>query len=492
LLCSAAHALPLLEAGNRWLRADVEALADAGILTSPITQYPMPWGALSADLEKAMETGVPEAVRPAFLRVFKAYRRASRPWQGSVDVSSATARDDLRGFGDGSREKGELGLSVDVLGETLAARIGGQVVQDPYDGEDVRWDGSYLGAVWGDWIVSAAAVDRWWGPGWSASLVMSDNARPIPAISLQRLGSSAPETSWLQWIGPWSLETFVGQMESERAIPDARIWGARAAFKPFPELEIGLSRTAIWGGEGRPQDLQAFWNVLIGNDNIGADLARNEEPGNQMAGVDVRWRLASRLGVPLVFYMQYIGEDKLIHLIPSKATTHYGLSWQEPSSAGLTQTWYLEYYNTTTSGFQSVRTDNTIYEHHLYASGYRYYGRTLGASWDNDAAVWTLGWVASDHDSNEWSVQLGYFDLNRDGGNKGRPGGNPLTETAVDLWQLDTTWRHYFASWYVELNLTARTKALSAFTGNYEDFRSGRLSPEGDKYRAELALRWEF
>ena len=28
-----------------------------------------------------------------------------------------------------------------------------------------------------------SVTDRWWGPGWDGSLILSNNARPIPAIT---------------------------------------------------------------------------------------------------------------------------------------------------------------------------------------------------------------------------------------------------------------------------------------------------------------------
>jgi hypothetical protein len=43
-----------------------------------------------------------------------------------------------------------------------------------------------LPALLGNWSTSLGKVDRWWGPGWDGSLILSTNARPIPAISLDR------------------------------------------------------------------------------------------------------------------------------------------------------------------------------------------------------------------------------------------------------------------------------------------------------------------
>ncbi len=42
-------------------------------------------------------------------------------------------------------------------------------------------DGSYLGVNVGNFMLSAGYIERWWGPGWDGSLILSTNARPIPA-----------------------------------------------------------------------------------------------------------------------------------------------------------------------------------------------------------------------------------------------------------------------------------------------------------------------
>ena len=65
--------------------------------------------------------------------------------------------------------------------------------------------------VLGNWSASLGKVDRWWGPGWDGSLILSTNARPIPAISLDRRIAEPFENKWLSWIGPWSFHSFIGQ-----------------------------------------------------------------------------------------------------------------------------------------------------------------------------------------------------------------------------------------------------------------------------------------
>jgi len=79
---------------------------------------------------------------------------------------------------------------------------------------------------------------------------------------------------------------FHGQLEQDRDYPGTLLFGMRVESRPLPSLQIAASRSAQWCGEGRPCDLGTFGDLLTGNDN---DQALADQPGNQLAGFDVRW-----------------------------------------------------------------------------------------------------------------------------------------------------------------------------------------------------------
>ncbi len=54
--------------------------------------------------------------------------------------------------------------------------------------------------------------------------------------------------------------------------------------------------------DGRDCDLKTFINLLRGKDNRGANVDPEDEPGNQLGGIDVRWSLPQQR--PLAIYMQ--------------------------------------------------------------------------------------------------------------------------------------------------------------------------------------------
>ena len=52
----AAGATPLIPAGNAALRADIQLLADYGVIRGPVTTWPLAWGPILADIEDSGST----------------------------------------------------------------------------------------------------------------------------------------------------------------------------------------------------------------------------------------------------------------------------------------------------------------------------------------------------------------------------------------------------------------------------------------------------
>ncbi len=174
---------------------------------------------------------------------------------GDVDLDARIAGSEkpmtLRRFSDVAREEGELSAGAQYTGDRFALRLQATAVSNASDGKDFRADGSYAGVVLGNWMLSAGYIDRWWGPGWEGSLIYGTNARPIPSVTIERNYSDALENPWFSWIGQWRLAATMGELEGNRDdAPHAKFFGMRATWKPHPRLEVGISRSAQWCGEG--------------------------------------------------------------------------------------------------------------------------------------------------------------------------------------------------------------------------------------------------
>ncbi len=451
LLGGVGQAGPLLTAGDTQLRQDVQLLADHGVLRGPVTTWPLAWGPVLADLQRIE----PDAALPAGVAAAAGRLRERAEWETrlhepsyAASVSLAEAPRRIRGYADTPRESAELGGGVDWTGERLAVSLRGQFVDR--DGADTegRADGSMIGLALGNWLVSANTLDRWWGPGWDGSLILSGNARPIPAVALDRNFTDPFETRWLSWLGPWDLSLMMGQLESAREIPDTLFFGMRLGFRPLPSLEIGLSRTAQWCGDGRSCDLDVFLDLLVGRDNRGDDdISTDNEPGNQLAGVDFRWSQAG-FGWPTAVYGQLIGEDEAGGF-PSR---HIGLVGGEARGRWRGFAWhgFAELAATTCQFYEASERFNCAYNHQIYRTGYRYRGRVIGHGADNDARIASLGFTLTDADDGQWSLLARHGRLNRGGAPDPR---NTLTPVPLDLSSVDVGHRRWLRWGQVDVGL---------------------------------------
>jgi hypothetical protein len=281
--------------------------------------------------------------------------------------------------------------------------------------EGLELDGSYIAARLGNWSVSLGNVDRWWGPGWDGSLILSTNARPIPAISLDRRISEPFENKWLSWIGPWSFQSFIGQMEEDRTVPNPYLWGIRVDFKPtiLNGFEVGLFRMMQLGGDGRPEGLSTWIDAFLSQDNTGANTGRNPalEPGNQLAGLDIRWRPWE---APFALYGQVVGEDE-DKFLPNCLMFQYGIEGWRNFTNGTARI-FVEYVDLTSTWWtDDSRTHNVSYGHHIYSDGYRYQGRPVGHWADTDSKIISLGGFLQYDSGIGWGSIIRSGDLNEDG-----------------------------------------------------------------------------
>ena len=339
----------------------------------------------------------------------------------------------IRSFEDTPREKGEVGVGLEYTGNWWAMNLQGQWVNDPQDGDEWRADGSYLGVALGNWMLAASLTDRWWGPGWQGSLILGNNARPIPAITLERNLTTPFKTKWLSWIGNWDLSIMYGLLEKERVVPEAHYFAMRVDFRPTKNLQVGFSRAGTWCGEGQPCNFDAFVDMLIrGDDGTG------EANPNQLGGFDLRWS-GKAWQVPYALYTQMIGEDAS-NFWPTRWLGLFGGEISGFSDSLGTWRTYLE-WSDTECGFNlygSIRDDDDrlpgcAYNHNTYQTGYRYKGRAIGHSFDGDSSVFTLGGTLSDSGDNSWVMNVAAGNLNRRSARPSTTAVNKTRYRAVNL-----------------------------------------------------------
>ena len=185
-------------------------------------------------------------------------------------------------------------------------------------------------------------------------------------------------------------------------------------FKPRPWLEFALTRTAQWCGGDRPCGWDTFTDLLLGRDNQTENgAAAQDQPGNQMAGYDMRVRSPWR-ALPLAFYAQWIGEDEAGGL-PAKFIGLFGLeTWSSTRLGGLRLR--AEFAGTACNFTRQDPLYGCAYRNSIYPQGYAYRGRIIGDSMDNDSRRYSLGGVLTLADGTVVSLTVRRMELNRDGG----------------------------------------------------------------------------
>jgi hypothetical protein len=143
----------------------------------------------------------------------------------------------------------------------------------------------------------------WWGPDSSGAMIFSDNAESIPMLRYDRV--SPFKLPWfLGVLGPMRMQFFIGRLSGQQFVhlpnnttvgqPGVSlsnqpfIHGMKWSLKPTPNLELGFSRTVIFGGAGFPVTPQSFWRSIFSSQsgNFNAN-----DPGDRRTGFDFAYRI---------------------------------------------------------------------------------------------------------------------------------------------------------------------------------------------------------
>ena len=236
------------------------------------------------------------------------------------------------------------------------------------------FDESYIAYKYKNHIFTAGRINRWWSPSESYSLILSNTARPAVGIEFKNYIPIEPKRSIFKFLGHVNYEFFVNKLEKERKIPNTLLFGNRVTFNPHHSLKFSLLRLAQFGGENRPKDASTILKMLVGKDNTSSSLSFDEQPGNQLAGLDFIYK--PKKNKNLKIFGQMVGEDEAGYF-PSRKLSLLGFSYSFNGSNPLKLD--IEYIDT----FSGIK--NYSYNHSLYKSGLRYYNIPIGASIDADS-----------------------------------------------------------------------------------------------------------
>ncbi|GLP96890.1 capsule assembly Wzi family protein [Paraferrimonas sedimenticola] len=415
-----AIAAPWVDTSDQFLRADIQRLADAGVITVPINTFPLMWSGIGQDLEQADHRALSPEVLDAFSRVNFYYNLNRKP-DGVGQIKAQATSNDKRftDFGQAHRTPANLQVSYSGMVDRVAYKIAASAHYNPKDGEHYRLDDSYVAIALGNWIITGGAQERWWGPGFDHALHVSNNARPMPAISISRNNPQAFETPWLSWIGPWNVTASISQMEKERAIPNPYLVQARVNFRPIRQLEFGLSLSNQLCGEGQNCEWRNLWDMITGgtecaDGSTDCDPSKNTHIGNKLAGVDLRYN-DTWFSQPIGIYYEQTCEDSAGPYpwdIADCSRLFGADTWIHKQQAQFKL--YAEYSDTMVACGPDPNAFNCMYEHSDYKSGYRYHGRVIGSTYESDARSAMFG-VQTQWQQYGLDTKLRWIQLNKDG-----------------------------------------------------------------------------
>ncbi len=164
-------------------------------------------------------------------------------------------------------------------------------------------------------------------------------------------------------------------MEDEREDIDPPLFMAwRVVVMPFKNIELGLSRTAQFCGDGLSCDLKTFGNMLAGNDNVWHRRHAGERTGQPDGGIRHPLGFAHRQ-LPYAIYARRSARTSLPTCPPSTCRSSVLEVWKPLRDGGLVQV-FAEYASTTCSANTgSGPYYNCAYNQGLFnVEGYRYKG----------------------------------------------------------------------------------------------------------------------
>jgi len=418
-------ASPWAEVGDNQLRGDIELLAAAGVVDGITTHWPLPWQSIVKDLRDNSLAGQPASVRAAAARVLSRARAENSPGlSASLGIDGASKPALIYGFDGMGRGEGQAQFILDYNSQSTAARlaIGGFTQNFRGNTTKLMPDESYIAQKAGPLLLYGGYMSQWWGPGWVSALSLSNNARPMPKIGLERLDTSASTWPILRWLGPWQAQFFVGLLDGPRQQRDTFYNGLRFTFNPAPGLEIGLARTEEFCGQGHPcSPLRDYFDL----NNDPSHINKTNDQGL----IDIKYsRVLGR--VPTQIYMQLMNED-------SSPFTNSGTSHLVGASVFLPLSDHP--IRLTAEYADSVATLNIFsfgnyeygvsYNNSLYTDGMRYRGRTIGFSLDNDSRLASLQGSWSDSGGRFYELSLHHASI----GSSHSLGANILTPTPVTI-----------------------------------------------------------
>jgi hypothetical protein len=249
------------------------------------------------------------------------------------------------------------------LNDYVILNVGGNA----FDGEG-DFTGSYL-SVGFDWAqLDLGLRPHWFSPFTDSSLLLSTNAATMPSVTLSNYrpltGLGLRYELFLAEMGHSDRILFQDRTTSGKP----RLAGVHVGIEPVPGLALSANRLLQYGGGERSSSLRTLWNAFFdaaGSDNVGADLAFDDQAGNQQAGFTSAFIFPGR--TPFSVYAEYAGED-----------TFHADNWRLGSNAWAVGIHFPRLWRHFEFTYEFSEWQTNWYVHTIYLDGMTNDGRVLG------------------------------------------------------------------------------------------------------------------
>jgi Capsule assembly protein Wzi len=173
--------------------------------------------------------------------------------------------------------------TLDGVPPQPAARVASTSRFDPVE--------MYVGAHFGDFNFTLGKQSLWWGPGEDSAFAFSNNAEPFYSL---RIAQQTPFVlpGPFRFLGHIRTQMLIGKLSGHLYPARPFINAEKVTFQLTENLELGFTRSAIFGGVGHPLTTASILRSFFGTSSTGGTaFGSPNDPGDRRSGFDFLWRV---------------------------------------------------------------------------------------------------------------------------------------------------------------------------------------------------------
>jgi len=229
-------------------------------------------------------------------------------------------------------------------------------------------------ALYARGVVSNVALDvgleeREWGQGGANGMLLSANARPLPAVSIS--SDTAFSFPWIfHHLGRARLSAMIADLGNGQNFPGAKLVAYKLSIMPTPRLELGAALLDEMGGRGAPplsfgERIKDLFPYIV----LAASPGGDREASNKIAGLDVRYRFPGAHAIAV--YYEIDPDDFDLRRL-------WSIYWQDSAHLLGATIGRIDAQGRMSLDLQVQRTSLRIYEHSQFTSGVTYRDAIIG------------------------------------------------------------------------------------------------------------------